>query len=57
MRQWGKIAPDTKEQNEYSISHLDGFPIHSIWKINGIKFWIMTEGDKSATTLLLPEDY
>ncbi len=24
---------------------------------NGTKFWIITEADRSATTVLLPEDY
>lgn len=24
---------------------------------NGIRFWIITEGDRSSTTILLPEDY
>jgi hypothetical protein len=24
---------------------------------NGVKFWIITEADRSATTVLLPEDY
>jgi hypothetical protein len=23
----------------------------------GVKFWIITEADRSATTILLPEDY
>jgi len=24
---------------------------------SGIKFWVITESDRSATTLLMPEDY
>ena len=24
---------------------------------NGVKFWIITEADRSATTILLPEEY
>ena len=24
---------------------------------NGTKFWVITEADRSATTVLLPEDY
>ena len=24
---------------------------------NGVKFWIITEWDRSATTILLPDDY
>jgi hypothetical protein len=24
---------------------------------NGVKFWIITEADREATTVLLPEDY
>jgi hypothetical protein len=25
--------------------------------LNGTHFWIITEADRSATTVLLPEDY
>ena len=25
--------------------------------VNGVKFWIITEWDRSTTTILLPEDY
>ena len=24
---------------------------------HGVKFWVITEADRSATTVLLPEDY
>ena len=32
-----------------------------VWSVyhtgQGVKFWIITEADRSATTVLLPEDY
>ncbi|MBX3112762.1 MAG: hypothetical protein KF857_12235 [Fimbriimonadaceae bacterium] len=36
----------------------DGTRLVSAYKdANGTKFWIITEADRSATTILLPEDY
>jgi hypothetical protein len=36
----------------------EGFRLLSSYKsANGIKFWIITEADRSATTILLPEEY
>ena len=29
----------------------------SVYRSNGLKFWIITEADRSATTVLMPEDY
>jgi len=35
-----------------------GFRLLSVYHAaNGVKFWIITEADRSATTVLLPEDY
>ena len=43
-------------ENQYSIAH--GFRLLSSYQTNaGEKLWIITEADRSATTLLLPEEY
>jgi len=53
---WGDVGEDDRRENELSLER--GFRLLSIYRAaNGVKFWIITEADRSATTLLLPEDY
>jgi hypothetical protein len=53
---WGEIpAGDAKENRiglEYSWRVLSSYPLPG-----GARVWIITEADRSATTLLLPEEY
>ena len=47
---------EDKKTNNYAVTH--GERILSSYKdVNGTKFWVITETDRSATTVLLPEDY
>jgi hypothetical protein len=44
------------EENELSLK--EGFRLMSVYADrNGTKFWIITEADRSVTTVLLPDDY
>jgi hypothetical protein len=53
---WGELEPSDAAENEYGIAH--GFRLLSSYTtIAGEKLWIITEADRSATTLLLPEEY
>jgi len=52
---WGDICPDDASENELSLR--EGFRLHSAYGIGSRKFWIITEADRSVTTVLLPEDY
>ena len=53
---WGELDPTDIAENEYSIEH--GFRLLSSYAtVAGEKLWIITEADRSATTLLLPEEY
>jgi len=53
---WGECGPHDAEENELSLE--EGFRLLSVYHDrNGVKFWIITEADRSATTVLLPEDY
>jgi len=53
---WGELEPTDVAENQYSIAH--GFRLLSNYQTNaGDKLWIITEADRSATTLLLPEEY
>lgn len=53
---WGDCCPEDSKENERSIN--DGDRLFSVYHDrNGTKFWVITEADRSATTILLPEDY
>jgi len=53
---WGDVCAADKAENELSLT--EGFRILSAYRdANGTKFWIITEADRSVTTILLPEDY
>jgi len=53
---WGEVDAHDKTKNEYSLQH--GFRLLSAYRLaDGTKIWIITEADRSATTLLLPEEY
>ena len=53
---WGELDPTDIAENEYSLAH--GFRLLSSYETGaGEKLWIITEADRSTTTLLLPEEY
>lgn len=53
---WGELDDEDKAENELSLK--EGFRLLSAyWGEDKVKFWIITEADRSTTTVLLPEDY
>ena len=53
---WGELCEEDKRENEFSVRN--GFRILSAYRTrNDVKIWVITEADRSATTLLLPEEY
>lgn len=53
---WGDISRSDKTENELSLK--EGFRLLSAYTLpDGRKIWIITEADRSATTILLPEEY
>lgn len=52
---WGDLCPQDKMENEMSLK--TGCRLLSAYEVRGRKFWIITEADRSATTVLLPEEY
>ncbi len=53
---WGEVGAEDWEENELSVR--EGFRILSAYTLStGVKIWIITEADRSATTILLPEEY
>lgn len=52
---WGDLDEEDQRTNDLSVKN--GARIFSAYHWKGEKFWIITEHDRSATTLLLPEEY
>jgi len=53
---WGDVSDADWAENEASLSH--GLRLFSVYHDRtGVKFWIITEADRSARTVLLPDDY
>jgi len=53
---WGDLDHADKKENDWALEH--GERILSAYKSpEDIKFWILTERDRSSTTILLPSDY
>ena len=52
---WGDLDAHDRRENEIAVR--DGYRILSAYEIDGIRFWVITEADRSTTTILLPEEY
>lgn len=53
---WGDLGAEDHEENERAVR--DGSRILSAYQLpTGQRIWVITEADRSATTLLLPEEY
>lgn len=53
---WGDVDDEDKQANDQSV--MDGTRLLSAYRLStGVSFWIITEADRSSTTLLLPEEY
>jgi len=52
---WGDLDAVDRQQNEQAVK--DGSRIMSAYETPAGKLWIVSEADRSATTLLLPDEY
>lgn len=53
---WGDLCLEDKASNEEAL--VDDLRILSAYRLkDGTKIWIITEADRSVTTILLPEEY
>lgn len=53
---WGEVDEHDRQANEAALK--DGTRLLSVYRTaDGMKFWVITEADRSATTILLPEEY
>ena len=52
---WGNLSEEDKKENELSLKA--GYRLLSAYQTEGLpKIWIITEADRSATTILFPEE-
>ena len=53
---WGELSDEDVKENEFSLK--EGLSLLSAYQTGkGQKLWIITEADRSATTILLPSEY
>ncbi len=52
---WGDICKQDRRENERSLRH--GWRVLSSYAVGDAKVWVITEADRSATTILLREEY
>jgi hypothetical protein len=53
---WGELSKFDQKANDKAL--VDGSRLLSAYKSSaGVKFWIITEADRSSTCVLLPEEY
>jgi len=53
---WGNVCPQDRKYNDEALEY--GFRLLSSYEAHdGTKFWIITEHDRSVTTILLPKEY
>ncbi len=53
---WGELGQEDKQENERSVEK--GYRILSAYRLkSGEKVWVITEADRSVTTILLPSEY
>lgn len=53
---WGEVDAEDRRANDRAVE--DGSRILSVYRTSlGTRLWVITEADRSATTLLLPQEY
>jgi len=53
---WGELDEHDRQENEYSLAN--GLRLLSAYTLStGVKVWIITEADRSLTTILLASEY
>ncbi len=52
---WGELDSHDRRENELSLKN--GWRILSSYPVGEKKVWVITEADRSMTTILLPEEY
>lgn len=54
---WGDMTPEDKEENEHALKEGNLRLFSAYENLELPKIWIITESDRSATTVLFPDEY
>lgn len=52
---WGDLCNEDQQANTEALKH--GSRLLSAYLLGTVKLWIITESDRSVTTILLPSEY
>jgi len=52
---WGDLDDEDKAANQEALGNWDR--LFSAYIVRDVKFWVITEADRSVTTILLPSEY
>jgi len=53
---WGRMNPKDRRANERAM--IDGESLRSVYRTkSGVRFWIITSGNRAVTTVLLPLEH
>lgn len=53
---WGDCGPEDWSENDFAL--VNGFRLFSVYHTReGATLWVITEADRSSTTVLLPDEY
>ena len=52
---WSEMAPEDAALNRYAVEH--GGRVFSAYQYDQHRIWVITEADRSMTTVLLPDEY
>ncbi len=53
---WRDLCPEDRDENDLSLK--EGLRLLSVYRsLAEVRFWIITEADRSSTTVLLPDEY
>ena len=53
---WGEVDAEDQQANDQALIYGDRL-LSAYRTLRGKKVWIITEADRSSTTILLPEEY
>ena len=57
LQDWGEMCEEDKKANNWSLNHDERILASYSDKENDYKIWIITEADRSITTILFPDEY
>ncbi len=54
--EWGDLCEEDRRENEFSLER--GFRLLSSYRtLSGSQLYVITEADRTSTTILLPDEY